>query len=283
MLEALSAEALKMRGHKATWFLVWIYPIVCSAILLLAMGGKLAGIDGPETQDAADWIEDTAIIWYLPGNSFGRYLISAFVAVIFAGEYGWNTWKLIVPHRRRVSLIAAKYALVLILFAVTFVLTALLTTILSYADNMVNGEPIPAGVTAAAVWEAQWKGALASVLPILTALGIASFAAVLTRSTIAALVIAIVVTTIEQIIFNFGPVLSMNFSPAVISGLFHALPGYHLENVGEWISDGKALEVELARIGTVALPLATSLGVLAAWIAALAGGTFAVFGRQDIN
>ena len=39
------------------------------------------------------------LIWDVPDNAVGRYLICAFVAVVFAGEYGWNTWKLIVPHR----------------------------------------------------------------------------------------------------------------------------------------------------------------------------------------
>jgi ABC-2 type transport system permease protein len=108
MLEALSAEALKMRTHKATWFLVWLFPIALSIVMLITIVAGMAGVDRPDEPGLADWIEDTTLIWFIPNNAIGRYLISAFVAVIFAGEYGWNTWKLIVPHRRRTSLIAAK-------------------------------------------------------------------------------------------------------------------------------------------------------------------------------
>jgi ABC-2 type transport system permease protein len=282
MLEALSAEALKMRRHKATWFLVWIYPILFATIMVVAIGAAMAGFDGPDHQELSEWVEDTAVIWFLPGNSFGRYLISAFVAVLFAGEYGWNTWKLVVPHRSRTALIGAKYWLALLLFAVAVTLTALLTTLLSFADGALTDDTIPEGVTAAGLWAVQSKAALAALAPTLVAIGYASLAAVLTRSTIAALVISIVVTTIEQLIFNFGPVLSVKF-PGIAPALYHALPGYHIANLAEWIRDGVPLSVTFPSGNTVALQWTTSLATLVAWIAALYAAVFAAFRRQDIN
>ena len=99
MLEALSAEALKMRTHKATWFLVWLFPIAFTIIMLLMIGAGIAGVDKPEQPNLHSWLENTTLIWFVPNNAVGRYLLCAFVAVVFAGEYGWNTWKLIVPHR----------------------------------------------------------------------------------------------------------------------------------------------------------------------------------------
>src|SRR5687767_12511949 len=139
MLEALSAEALKMRTHKATWFLVWLFPIAFTAIMLLMIGAGMLGFEKSDQPGVTNWIEDTTMIWFVPNNAIGRYLISAFVAVIFAGEYGWNTWKLIVPHRRRGSLIAAKYALTIILVAISFVLTAALLIGLAFADDAERG------------------------------------------------------------------------------------------------------------------------------------------------
>lgn len=281
MLDALSAEAMKMRRHKATWFLVWLYPIAFTIILLIVIGAGLAGAESQASRTAADFVEDSAMIWFVPGNSLGRYLIAAFIAVMFAGEYGWNTWKLIVPHRSRTSLIAAKYGVALILFAVAFALTALITTALTALDATLNAE-LPPGITAGALLEAQSKAALAALPPVLVTIGYASLAAVLTRSTIAALVVAIVVTTIEQLIFGFGPMLSVKF-PEVVMPLYHALPGYHLANLSEWIREGVAASVPFPGGTVVAHGWATSLGVLAAWVAALYGAAFAVFGRQDIN
>ncbi|HYJ28810.1 MAG TPA: ABC transporter permease [Allosphingosinicella sp.] len=283
MLSALSAEALKMRTHKATWSLVWMFPILFSVIFLIAVGIGLAGLEQPATQSLPEWLEDTALIWNIPGNSIGRYLIAAFVAVVFAGEYGWNTWKLIVPHRSRTSLIAAKYALIVILFAISFLLTALISILGIWARDVAVGSPLPAGITASVLLELHGKQSLAAIAPVLVTIGYASLAALLTRSTIAALVISIVVTTIEQVIFSFGPALALNFSPTLIWPLYHGLPGYHLANLGNWIEQGAALRVEFPTSGIVELPWATSLAVVAAWLVATVGAAFAVFRRQDIN
>ncbi|HZF94465.1 MAG TPA: ABC transporter permease [Allosphingosinicella sp.] len=284
MLDALSAEALKMRTHKATWFLVWLYPIAVTVIFLIAISITLAGL-AEETQadpDAAGWIADTTGIWLLPGNSVGRFLIAAYVAVVFAGEYGWNTWKLIVPHRARGSLIAAKYALVLLLLAASFTLTAALSLLGAWANDLANGDALPAGLTAGAIAGMHGKAALAALAGTLVTIAYASFAAILTRSTIAALVVSIVAISIEQIIASFGPMLSTRF-PAVIVPLFHALPGYHLGNLSSWIQEGQALSAEFPGGRVVALSWAASVAVIAAWVASLVTAAFAAFKRQDIN
>jgi hypothetical protein len=282
MLEALSAEALKMRTHKATWFLVWVFPIAFTVIMLIGIAAGMAGFEPPEPPKAADWIENTALIWFVPNNAVGRYLICAFVAVVFAGEYGWNTWKLIVPHRRRVSLIGAKYALTILSFAASFLLTAALLIGLSFAGDALTGDEVPAGVTAAALWDMHSTAALAAVLPVLIAIGYASLAAVLTRSTMAALVIAIVATTIEQLVYSFGPPLSVNF-PSIVWPLYHLLPGHHLSSLADFIREGAALRREFPDGRVVDLSWTTSFGILLAWVAALFGSTFASFRRQDIN
>jgi ABC-type transport system involved in multi-copper enzyme maturation permease subunit len=282
MLEALSAEALKMRTHKATWFLVWLFPIAFTIVMLIMIGAGMAGVDPPERPNVADWIENSTIIWFVPNNAVGRYLISAFVAVVFAGEYGWNTWKLIVPHRRRASLIAAKYALTIILLAIAFVLTAALLTGLGFADDALTGDTVPAGLTAALLLDTHAKAALAAVAPVLIAIGYASLAAVLTRSTIAALVIAIVATTIEQIVVGFGPQLYSKF-PSIVWPLYHALPGHHIANLAEFVREGAPLKRAFPGGLVVQLSWTTSLGVLLAWVAALWGAAFAAFSRQDIN
>jgi uncharacterized membrane protein len=283
MLEALSAEALKMRRHKATWFLVWLFPIVFAIIFVVAIVLGLADLDQQSGQQSLnEWIEDTAIIWFVPGNALGRYLIAAFVAVVFAGEYGWNTWKLIVPHRSRNALIAAKYALILCLFAVSFLLTALISIAGTFAEDAATGDALPAGLSASLMLEYHAKAALAALAPAMLTIAYASLAAVLTRSMIAALLIAIVATTLEQLLFNFAPILSVRF-PGIIQALYPVLPGYHLANLNEFIREGAGLRVEFPNGRIVAYSWATSLAAAAAWIGALVALTFGSFRRQDIN
>lgn len=282
MLDAISAESLKLTRHKATWFLVWLYPVGFFAIFLAAIVAGLVAPEPPAQAGLQEWLFDTAVIWYIPGNALGRYLIAAFAAVAFAGEYGWNTWKLIVPHRARFALIAAKYVVVVALLAIAFALTALLSVLGTSLEDVITGDPLPAGITAGALFEVHGEAALSALAPGLLTVAYASLAAILTRSTIAALVIAIVAVSIEQLIFNFGPILYMK-SPALVWGLYHALPGYHLDNLTRWIREGAGAVTEFPFGATVALGWATSLAVTAAWIGGLAALTVASFKRQDIN
>lgn len=283
MLSAMSAESAKLLRHKATWSLVWLYPIGFTLIFVIAIVVGLAGGNQtPEPPSLAGWIGDTAMIWQVPGNSLGRYLIAAWVAVVFAGEYGWNTWKLIVPHRSRAQLIAAKYLTVLLLFAAAFVLTALISVIGVWAEDVATGDAVPAGITAGLLLREHGQGALAAMAPVFLTIGYASLAAILTRSTIAALVITIVALTVEQLLFTFAPILSLRY-PSTIWALYHTLPGYHLANLAQWFTEGQALVRPLPPTGQVALSWGTSLAAAAAWIAATIGLTFAAFRRQDIN
>jgi len=284
MLDAISAEALKFRRHRATWGLVWVWPIGIVVLWLLAIGVDLAGGGGGEVRgeaNAAGWIADSIGFWSIPTNPSGRYLIGAFIAVLFAGEYGWNTWKLIVPHRSRTILIAAKYAVSLALLGCAFTLAAILFSALGWIEDVVTGDPIPPGIAFGALAKAHGLAALAAIAPVLLTTAYVSLAAILTRSSVAALVIGLVVTTLEQIFRTFAPLLEP-YAPALVGAAYQALPGYHLANIDNWLTESGILEVPFPS-GAFSAPLAASLAIVAAWIVALAGLTFWSFRRQDIN
>lgn len=283
MLDALSAEGLKLTRHKATWFLVWLYPILFLLLFLVSIAIGLAHqVAHARPPVTSHWIEQTAIIWKLPNQTIGRYLIAAYVAVAFAGEYGWNTWKLIVPHRARAALIAAKFVMIFLLFLAALALTAALSVLGTWIEGLANGHPAPGGVTAAAILDVHARTALAGLAPFLFTLASIGLAAVLTRSMVAALVIGIVVATVEQVFLAFGPLLS-TYAPALVWTSYHALPGYHLANLASWIEAGTARESAFPDGRIVALGWATSLAACVAWIGALTAATFAAFQRQDIN
>ncbi len=282
MLDAISAEALKFNRHRATWGLVWIWPIGIVLLFAVIMVARLLGAEsGGREQSAAEWIGAAAGFWNVPPHTFGRYVVGAFTAVVFAGEYGWNTWKLIVPHRARTSLIAAKYAVGFGLLAIGFVLAAGLFNLFGWLADIVAAAPIPAGITAGALLEAHGRGALASLAPVLLTIGYVSLAAVVTRSAVAALVIGLVATTVEQLFLTFGPMLALR-APTLVELAYQVLPGQHLANLGSFILTGSGTPVPLPS-GVLTFGWAVSLAVVAGWIAALIGLTIALFRRQDIN
>jgi len=244
MLSALSAEALKLRRHRATWLLVWIFPILVLVGYSIAIIAQLVQNNPPagSAPALARWIDNATDFWDGTSSGLVRMLAGAFIAVVFAGEYGWNTWKLIVPHRSRTTLIAAKYLVSLGLLYAAFVAAALIWMVMEWLRNVVAGNPLPEGITASGLAEAHWAGFIGGLPTILFTIAFVSFAAILTRSTVAALVIGIVVVTVEQLFRAFGPVLSI-YMPGFIDLLYQVLPGYHLANLAEWATDGKAEQV----------------------------------------
>src|ERR1044072_6501706 len=242
MLDSISAELLKFRRHRATWGLVWLWPIGVTLILALAIAIQVAKGEVGHGATLASWIDDAADFWNIPLDALGRYLAGAFVAIVFAGEYGWNTWKLIVPHRARHSLIAAKYVVALGLLICGFTLGAAMFNLLNWFKDLATGTPIPTGITAGALLKAHGLAGLAALASILFTVAYTSLAAILTRSTIAALVIRLVIPTLERLFRFFAPILE-NFAPGLIGGLFRVLPGYHLANLSEWLTEGHVLLV----------------------------------------
>jgi hypothetical protein len=281
MFDAISAEALKFRRHRATWGLVWIWPIGVTLLLTLAIIIQVAKGEVGRPETVAGWIDDAVDFWQVAAEPVGRYLSCAFVAVVFAGEYGWNTWKLIVPHRARNSLIAAKYVVALALLICGFALGAFLFNLLNWLKDLATGTPIPAGITAGALLKAHGLAFLTALGPVLFTAAYTSLAAILTRSTVAALVIGLVITTVERLFRFFAPMLEP-FAPGLIGGLYQVLPGYHLANLAEWLTEGRVLTVPFPS-GPFSMSPGASLAIVAVWTVGLVALTFRVFRRQDIN
>jgi ABC-type transport system involved in multi-copper enzyme maturation permease subunit len=279
MRNLISAEWTKMLPHKGTWMLVWVYPILFTVILTIAI---FAEGKNPDAATTKGWIDDTTMIWYTPTITLGRYFIAAWIALVFAGEYGWNTWKLVVPHAARWKLIASKYLVALGLLYLAWVGTALISILMQYLRTAVVGASVPGGVTFGALLNGHFDMILLGIAPLLIAVTYASLIAVLTRSTLAAFIVSLVLITLDELygkIVLWLSTMGMEW-PAL---LYRVLPGYHLDNLSSWIQSGAGFQYKLATGTVIACSQTTSLLALAAWIAGLAGLTFFVFRRQDIN
>jgi ABC-2 type transport system permease protein len=284
MSNVYSAEMLKLRRHRATWLLVWIFPIGATLIPIVAILSQLLGGAAPAagTPDLERWLEQSAAFWNAPPNGSVRFLICGFIGVVFAGEYGWNTWKLIVPHRSRASLLVAKYAVATGLLYLAFILAAAILSGMTWLEDVTTGDPIPAGVTIGGILAAHAKGFVAGLPTVLFTITLVSFLAVMIRSMAGAIIVGIVVVTLEQMFQGFAQLLSATFGSAV-ELLYNVLPGYHLANFGSWMMDGEGIETAFFSGNVVAYDMTTSLVIALAWTALFAALAFWRFGRQDIN
>jgi ABC-2 type transport system permease protein len=282
MRKMVSAEWTKLLPHRGTWLLVWLYPIAVGLIMAIAIGVKLASSEPGAALTAKAWIDQTAPVWYVPTISLGRYLVAAYFALVFAGEYGWNTWKLVVPHAARWKLIGAKYLVTIGLLYLAWIAAALIAVLLQFAKSTVAGEAIPQGVTLAAILAAHGKLILLGIAPLLITAAYASVMAVLTRSTLAAFLISLVFVTFDELLGKIVGGLS-NFGMEWLALPYRVLPSYHLENWASWLRGGTGYQLNLASGTVVAYSHTTSLLVLAVWILGLATLCLFAFRRQDIN
>ncbi len=277
MMGAVAAEAMKLVRHRATWGLVWIFPlgVVIVALLSLALphGHSRLGHLGSPTLPPQIWIAGTTTIWKVAASGPGRFLVGAFTALAFGGEYGWNTWKLIVPHGRRPVLIAAKYGVVLGLFIASWALAAALSVILGLLVASI-GDGAPSGITLAALATAHAHAALPALGSTLLTMGYASVGAVVLRSTPGGAIVAVAAVVVEG--------LAGLIAPLINPMLFLSLPTYHLRNLQSFIETGGPAS-QLLSSGVTQGPWCVSLAVLGAWIVGLYAIAAVVFERQDLN
>lgn len=280
MRNLVSAEWVKMLPHRGTWLLVWIYPILFTLVLTIAIFAEPRNPKAVIT--AAGWIEDSATVWQLPAFTLARYFIAAYFALIFAGEYGWNTWKLVVPHAARWKLIGAKYLVGLGLLYLAWFVTALISLALTAVRTSAVGQSIPPGVTFGAVLDGHFTYLVQALAPLLIAAAYATAAAVLTRSTLAAFIISLVLITLDELFGKLVAWLS-TFGMEWLAVPYRILPGYHLDNLSHWMQQGAGYQLELAGGTVIACSQTVSLIALAAWVVGLVALTVLVFRRQDIN
>jgi ABC-2 type transport system permease protein len=283
MFSAVIAEFLKLRRHTATWLLVWIYPIAIGLLNLLMIGHDLFG--GPAAPKgpslAAGWIDQTALILSLPMTGQGRWLIAGFAAVAFAGEYGWNTWKLVIPARERWQLIVAKWIVVMALICLALVLADLIMLGGALLRPVVGGDAVPAGVTGGAIVAAHAEALGRIWFPLVYTVAWAGLLAILTRSMLATAIASIVVISLEQA-HALLAVLASGWVPGITRVLLEVLPLYHAANLTAQVKGGPAAIVPLAD-GIYSASWGTSLTIVLVWILGLSAATLAIFQRQDMN
>ena len=128
-----------------------------------------------------------------------------------------------------------------------FALGAFLFNLLNWLKDLATGTPIPAGITAGALLKAHGLAFLTALGPVLFTAAYTSLAAILTRSTVAALVIGLVITTVERLFRFFAPMIEP-YAAGLVDGLYQVLPGYHLANLAEWLTEGHVLTSPSRRV-----------------------------------
>jgi ABC-2 type transport system permease protein len=294
MRDLFRAEWLKIAGNRwVAGCLIWIFPIVAfgavvvlGLILSLSSGAR----DGIRQGDVPQWTYSAISVWNVLNNPVGRLILLGFTAVVFAGEYQWQTWKNVVPRNRRVPLILVKFLALGVFVVIAFVLMSLIWSLGWWLLCQIVGIPYGPKITGHILSDFAGDYALAMALAFtstLIAAGYAALAAMLTRSILGGVLVGFALTFAESLsivaLLGIGYFLDI---PRIVN-LYRITPGYNLLNVASWMNDKVALNMDVD-VGAKASyifsdSLAFSVLVLAAWVLGLVALTAYLFRRQDLT
>ncbi|MCD2323369.1 ABC transporter permease [Sphingomonas sp. IC-56] len=282
MLDAVRAEALKLRGHRATWMMVWVCPVVIAVVAIGILVYHMVSGPGAAVpmKPAGEWVRDSAVFWRFPASPPGRVLIAGFATLVFAGEYGWNTWKLIIPARSRWQLIAAKWIVAFGFVLAAYIAADLIGLLATWLQSF-QGDKIPEGVTLAAVAQAHVRAAGHTLVPIAFTIALAGMFAILTQSMLATAILSIVIIILEGMLPLLA-ILAYARAPGLTEAVVEVLPLYHLINLGAG-AKGILFMLPLAPPHMLTFSWAASMAVVLGWTAAAGAVTLLQFRRQDLN
>jgi ABC-type transport system involved in multi-copper enzyme maturation permease subunit len=294
MRNLFRAEWEKIGGNR--WVvscLIWIFPVGAFAFVLMASlvlslsSSARASVRGDQ---AMEWTAQAIGVWNFPSNLLGRLLLLGFTAVVFAGEYQWNTWKNIVPRNHRAALILVKFVALGSYVVVAFVLMSIIWTLggglLSWIAGASYGPELSGKVVADFIHDYTIAAALAFTSTIIAA-GYAALAGMLTRSILGGILVGIGVTIAEQLLFVGMMLIEYFLGIRHFVYLYRLTPGYNLLNAATWVNDHHAnqITVDLGKGINYAFQdtLLTSVAILAVWVVGLITLTAYLFRRQDIT
>jgi ABC-2 type transport system permease protein len=206
----------------------------------------------------------------LGGSSFVQIFFAAGAAALFAGEYRWETWRLLCPRNSRSNLMAAKFLVYALACAVSLMALGIVAALHTGYDASINGQSLtlpgigfvtPLAVTFLASWA-----------ELLVLGGVTALVAVIMRASTGALMTAIFFSFAQTVGMAFvhpwsAPLKDFAFLPSMCAYLIRAWAA------GQEIAPG--VLADPAMIAPVSL-------FLVGWIVALTALVLALFRFQDL-
>jgi len=296
MLDLFRAEWRKaVLNVRTTSFLVWIIPVGVFAfylVLIILSLFEQTFEAGVVYFGSGDWTADGLNSWNMiiefPSNVFTRMLPLAFMAVGIAGEYGWRTWKNVVPRADRWKLLLAKLAALVTLLMLALALASLISAVAPAAGHRIHGLEYGPDVTAARLATFLLntaRTALVTLLALIVLAGYAALGSLVTRSVLGGLLAGFGISMLDSLALPLlGLIGNIIHRPELVK-LYPYTPSYNLGNLQSWLLHGRP--VETFTIG-VAMPTAGwgfwgSALILGLWIFALTGCALYIFQRQELT
>ncbi|MGO4409185.1 MULTISPECIES: ABC transporter permease subunit [unclassified Brevundimonas] len=284
LADAVRSEFYRLLQNRTAVFLsVFFVPIVGLAISILGfllIKSKAAQISGGNLPSELSLGGPLDLGAALAGNAgdLANPAILAFLligaATLYAGDYRWETWRLISARNTRPNLLLGKVGVVKFLALAAMLVFLLIGSVSDVAKGLIFDRPMTFGFGAQ---QAAQFGLLflLSFVRVVQFLMISLLAATLTRSLLAALFIPLVVGVGQFFLGGpFAPMLGLEPGDWLTQLL---LPGTAFETLKALIKGG--MEASTLPAGVMVKAIAS----LALWSLAPLAAAIAWFSRQDLS
>jgi hypothetical protein len=282
------AEWYKITGHRwATGCMIWVFPALAILVVIFGLFAAMVSTSFRENYEANLWTDLAIIPWFIPNNPLGRGLLIGFTAVLFAGEYQWNTWKVIVPRSQRIPLILVKFFAVALFVVFAFILMSIIWGLggglLALATGTSYGPALDNRDVLSDFAKDYGLQMLYAFISTMIAAGYASLAAMITRSILGSAITGIIVAIGETMLLVPLYLLASLFDIDSIFHIYRFLPSYNLLNLLSWLSGETPEGLELPSGKMLVDSQLFSEVVLVCWVIGLISLTAYLFQRQDIT
>jgi ABC-2 type transport system permease protein len=271
LLDAIAAERFRLLRDRGTMFWGFCFAPLVGFLTSVGTDLFLHNVIKRPVPGATVGLVDQVLKALSGGAStFAALFLMIGAATVLAGDYRWETWRLLTPRNTRRNLLLAKLAVVGEAIFWSLILTIALTAAAAVVGAVINGAPLALSRFDRGLFDV--VGVLAITwLEAMTLTAFAACVGVLSRSTLGVVIACLGVRVVEGMLSS-----ALRFMEPPTSWKLLALPVYSADLLRAVLLDPSQLGVG----GGAGVP---ALAVLAAWIAALAAGAVLLFSRQDLT
>lgn len=247
--------------------LFWAYAAIPLVMILFALVVEIfVGLRMQGVPASRPFAEIAVRPFAAAGNPIVHLFYAVGAATLFAGEYRWETWRLLVPRNRRAYLVAAKFLVYAMLVAASLVATFALTLAIRFGGQVIGGWPIGWATDPSALLRLI-VAAAASIVEATAFGGIVACVAIASRSLTAAILL--------PFLLSLGSVFALEYlgHQAALDAML-LIPSQAGDAVRAWAAGAAPT---LGASGAAA-----ACASLAAWAAATLAAAIFLFRRQDL-
>ncbi|RRN61835.1 ABC transporter permease [Caulobacter sp. 602-1] len=272
LADAIAAERFRLLRDRSALF--WGFCFAPIVGFLLSIGGDLFlhyVVKKPMPGLGIGLLDQMIKALAGGASTFGALFLMIGAAAILAGDYRWETWRLLTPRNTRQNLLLAKLVVVGEAVFWSLALTAVLSAAAAVIGAGINGKALAVSMFDRNLFDV--LGVLAITwLEAMTLAALSACIGVLSRSTMGVVVACLGVRFVQTVLASSLRMMEQGQS----SWKLLAIPVYDADLL-------RATLLEPTMLGQTASSAGAALAMLAVWTALLTTGAVLLFRRQDLT